>query len=61
LEIQNPKDHAFGYELNELEKILLSHCITGSSGGSALQEEPAQAGIFQSWFFGQAVQEQSRG
>jgi hypothetical protein len=46
LEINNPKDHAFDYELNELEKFLLPHCITGSGGGSALQEEPAQARIF---------------
>jgi transcriptional regulatory protein LevR len=46
LGIHNPKDHDFGYELNELEKFLLTHCITGSGGGSALQEEPAQAGIF---------------
>jgi hypothetical protein len=46
LGINDPKNHAFGFELNESEEFLLPHCITGSGGGSALQEEPAQAGIF---------------
>ena len=53
--------HAFSYELNELKKFLLTHCITGSDGGSTLQKEPAHASVFQSRLVGQATQEQGRG